>query len=206
MENLNVLSDINADSLDWNIRDDLKGLSLAQINELQPKLGFAVCMLNTTGSLNIGVALRSAVLFGASKFYIVGRRRYDKRSTVGAHNYIDVERIEANDGFQYDVNTIFKNIKEDGFNPVFVEMGGADVVTIKSSCPENPCFILGEEKSGIPDEFYIDPNIPTYAIETVGVLRSLNVSVAASIIMYEYTKKDSMTKLPTVTLFKGFGG
>jgi tRNA G18 (ribose-2'-O)-methylase SpoU len=185
MENDNgTLSTVNANSLNWNIQDKFKGLELEEILNHQPKKGFSVCMLNTTGSLNIGVVLRSAVLFGADKFYITGKKKYDKRSTVGAHNYIDVEFLPT-----YDSNTIIDKIELDGYYPVLLETDAPDIKYMKDDLNyfnKKPCFIFGEERDGISEEF-LDKNLPVYSIPTFGVLRSLNVSVAAGIAMYIYS-------------------
>jgi len=192
MSEMNILSDVNAESINWNVQDQFKGLSLEEIRNIQPKLPFSVCMLNTTGSLNIGVALRSAVLFGASKFYIAGRRRFDKRSTVGAQNYIDVERIDAIDeNGKYDTDLIVNTIQEDGYSPIMIETGEKELSLDMLMYHEKwknlvPCFFFGEEKAGIPKDLLDD--FPIYTIPTIGVLRSLNVSIAASIVLYEAAK------------------
>lgn len=179
------LSDINASSINWNIRDELKGLELDEILTYQKKNGFSVCMINTTGSLNIGVVLRSAVLFGADKFYITGKQRYDKRSTVGAHNYIQVDKIKT---FDYDL--MIERIILDGYTPVFIETNGKPISTIHNDARiYKPCFIFGEEGAGIPEEL-LSKNYPIFEIPMFGVLRSYNVSVAASIAMYEYTRNN----------------
>ena len=129
-----VLSDANAGSINWNVRDDLKGLTLEEILAVQPRLPYAVAMINTTGSLNVGVALRSAVLFGAERFYIVGRRRYDKRSTVGAQNYIQVERIECDAPYLEGI----AKIQEDGYDIRLIETGFPDISSIREKPTTNP--------------------------------------------------------------------
>ncbi len=189
-ENDNAMSEKTAASLDWNVRDDLKGKSLEEINKIQPKFPYAICLLNTTGSLNVGVALRSAVLFGAEKFYIVGKRRYDKRSTVGAQNYIHVERMDAlRDDGTLESEKILDRLVNDGYSPIMIETDGSDMETTLDhiNWEAKPCFILGEEKAGIPEDM-LSYDWPKLTIPTYGVLRSLNVSVAASIVMYEVSK------------------
>lgn len=187
----NVMSDITANSMDWNIQDKFKGLSLEEINKLQPKFPYAICLINTTGSLNVGVALRSAVLFGASRFYIVGKRRYDKRSTVGAQNYIDLKRVDAiTDEGVIDSPLILETIQDDGYIPILLETGERDISNIFFDQEKiKPCFVFGEEKAGIPqDMLNAIPSTHRFSIPTYGVLRSLNVSVAASIVMHEFSK------------------
>lgn len=188
----NTLSDTNAESLNWNVQDQFKGLSMSDIQAAQLKLPYAIAMLNTSGSLNIGVAIRSAVMFGCSKVYIVGKRRYDKRSTVGAHNYIDIETIDAiDDNGNYDAGKIFLNFWDDGFTtPIGVETNGLDIghPMVKQYLEvTKPVFIFGEEQKGIPQNILKVCPL-TISVPTLGVMRSLNVSVAASITMYEIMK------------------
>lgn len=183
LRDANVLSEVNSSSINWNIRDELKGQTLEDINRHQIKFPYAVAMLNTSGSLNIGVAMRSAVIFGASKFYIAGKRQYDRRSTVGAQNYIDIERIACYDDVtgELDSNVLIDAIVSDGYTPCIIEQDYPDINLIADDEPKYPCFIFGEEQKGVPDVFM---KYPGYSIKQYGVLRSLNVSVAVGITLH----------------------
>ena len=92
--------------------DEFKNMTLDQIQAIQKResLPFAVAALNLTGGLNLGSIIRSAVIFGAEKFFIVGKRRYDRRSTVGAQNYIDIEHINCDVDTTEGQNNIFNKI------------------------------------------------------------------------------------------------
>ena len=72
----------------YNICDEYKKMKLEEVKELQENnsLPFAVAAVNINGDLNLGSMIRTSVIFGAEKFFIIGKKRYDKRSTVGAHN------------------------------------------------------------------------------------------------------------------------
>lgn len=180
----NRLSDINAESMNWNIRDELKGLSLEEIKNRQPKLPYAICLLNTTGSLNIGVSIRSAVLFGAAKVFIAGRRRFDRRSTTGATNYVALAFIES-----YEPPTVLEKIESEKFTPVLIETGGVELSKERMIGIDRPCFIFGEEKNGIPSEYFMR-GYQVLSLPMIGVLRSLNLSATVSIVCYEQMKLD----------------
>lgn len=171
----------------WNIRDDLKHLTL---NELQmennkTRLPFAVCALNITGDLNIGIMMRSACLLGASKFFIIGRKRYDRRTTVGSQNYILVERHDAMlDETTINSEYVLSIIRSAGYTPISVECSGTNVS--EYNFPKDVCLIFGNEGIGIPTN--IINNTDCVSVPQYGVLRSLNVSSAASIVMYETMK------------------
>ena len=77
-----------------NIRDDLKNIPDDTIKHLtdSDRLPFSIALVNLTGDLNIGVCIRSAVLLGAKRVLVIGRNRIDKRSFVGADNWIDIHK------------------------------------------------------------------------------------------------------------------
>lgn len=178
----------------WNVRDQYKTYNLDELREVcrQDQLPFAVCALNITGDLNVGVMLRSASLFGAEKFFILGRRKYDKRTTVGAQNYIDLERITClKDQVTIDGDAAIDVIEDAGYAPVAVEGPNpyrtpVDVrkVDWKSWTKNKPCLIFGNEGDGIPETILkrVDHVV---SIKQRGVLRSFNVSTSAGVVMYE---------------------
>jgi tRNA (guanosine-2'-O-)-methyltransferase len=125
--------------------------------------------------------IRSAVLFGAEKFYIVGKKRYDKRSTVGAHNYIDLQFIECDP--ETDPYVCLDILKKD-YNVFLIEQGGTNINHMDFGSYDKSCFVFGTESNGIPQAI-LDLNLSRCSIHQIGVLRSLNVSAAASIVMHK---------------------
>lgn len=179
----------------FNVRDEFKNLSIEEIRQYQPKNGFAVCLINILGDLNVGTIIRSAVLFGADKVYLAGRRKWDRRSCVGAQNYIDIEMIDSfdesiDDMIQYDM--IHNVLKKDGWEIVCAETGGKSIQKYMidrqfAFVKTKPCFVFGSEGFGIPQSF-LDKSDHIVMVDQPGVMRSLNVASAASIFMYEFSK------------------
>jgi len=178
----------------WNVRDDLKDLSLEELKDVQGQdtIPFAVCVVNVLGDLNVGMILRSACCFGAEKFFIIGRRKFDRRSAVGAQNYMDIVRVNAIDDLEIDSQKVMDTITEHGYTPLIYETGGRDFREMKHVWPElneaeaKPCLIFGNEGHGLPEDLIqMIPAKHRIAIPQWGVLRSLNVSAAASIAMYD---------------------
>lgn len=174
----------------FNVRDDLKSFDVGYIKNLQPKFNYAIACFNVTGSLNVGNMVRSAVLFGADKVFILGRQKYDKRSTVGAENYIDIDT----QNFMLDeVNIDYKSAIDmiaETYTPVFIEYHKKSVKFndyMNDSYVAKPCFIFGNEGMGIPEEILETTEYPIVKINQYGVMRSLNVAVAAGIVMSKYT-------------------
>jgi len=185
----------------FNVRDEYKDLPLEELKQIQREetIPFAVCIVNVLGDLNVGMMLRSACCFGAERFFIIGRRKFDRRSAVGAQNYMDVVRVKAIDEqvastFQVEIDSqkVIDTITEYGYTPLVFETKGRDMRDMKWIWPElnkknaRPCLIFGNEGYGLPQNL-IDmvPLKHRIKIPQWGVLRSLNVSAAASIAMYE---------------------
>ena len=167
----------------FNIRDDLKPLQFDQVKQIQKaaSLPFAIAALNLCGNLNLGMMIRSAVLFGAERFYIVGKKRYDKRSTVGAHNYIDLQFVECDPETE---SYVCLNILQKDYNVSLIEHGGNDINYMDFSSYYKSCFVFGTESHGIPKEF-LNYGLDKFSIHQIGVLRSFNVSAAAAIVMHK---------------------
>lgn len=174
------------DSINWNVRDELKGSSLAHIHEQRRALPYAIGMININGELNIGMSMRSAEILGAEAFWIIGKRRYDKRSTVGGQNYIPVHKID------YDSHEIVFEQINTYYEPIFIETSGPGIIMhkVNSICAraiKPPMFVFGSESEGIPAELLNIRPENVFSIRQFGVLRSLNVSAAVSIIADRYS-------------------
>jgi len=183
----------------FNVHDHLGTHSIEQLKALTrgDRLPFAVCALNIAGNLNIGMMIRTACIMGAVRFIVFGRRAYDKRSCVGANNYIPVERVTGvinpreEDGGGLDATIFYETMHKFNYTPFFIETGGVSINTmtnrIDSLKDTIPCLIFGSESDGIPENILQNsPNV--FSIPQLGVIRSLNVSSAASIAMWEMRK------------------
>lgn len=147
-------------------------------------LPFAVCIVNVTGDLNTGIIVRTASLMGAECVIVAGRRIYDKRSTVGAQNYIPVHRVDCLvDETTVDYDAVERTITQLGYTPVCVEHGGTLVRKFDFRSVDRPCLIFGNEGFGLPEEF--TSRHRCVSIPQRGVLRSFNVSSAAAIVIDE---------------------
>lgn len=187
----------------YNVRDEYKSMTYNEVAAEQKKLSlpYAAAVMNVQGDLNVGVVMRSATLFGAERFFVLGKRKWDRRSAVGCHNYIEVHAVPA----PIEDGVIPRDVLDElclfyGYYPVFVEQGGYDLQdtvfmhgsyllrrSILQNTTRKPLFIFGNEQHGI-SKSYINGDL-TVSIEQTGVMRSLNVSAAASIVLHRvYTQ------------------
>lgn len=191
-----------------NVLPQYKGLSVEERQEISKadRLPYDVCLLNLTGDLNVGTIIRSAHLLGASRVWVVGRRKVDQRSTVGAENYIEIEKVGGlnEDDLTIDEDVFLGVINSNSrYMPVFCETGGEmlgqfEWLDAMKVCPQNPdgennlfrpLLIFGNENRGIGENILalrerMERSL-TVAIPMRGVMRSFNVSTAAGIMMWD---------------------
>lgn len=172
----------------WNVKNEYKGKSLPELRNIceTDTLPFAVCAINITGDLNLGVMIRTACLLGAERFIVYGRHGYDRRSTVGAQNYIEIVKagsIDRGGSLEVDYSEFFPTLNSFGYHPVFFETGGRPLREFNPNvCVEPgklPCLVFGNEGVGIEPSLMEGKTI--FSLHQRGVLRSFNVCAAASI-------------------------
>lgn len=167
-----------------NVHDELKELPTETIRDLvqMNTIPAAVAMYNVSGNLNLGSIIRTANFLGFKEVLYFGRRKWDRRGAVGTYHYTKVEYFEDEEKF-------LEAITERGYNLVALENNISYTRPLeKMIWPKNPCIIVGEEESGIPDSV-LERCEGTVEIMGRGTVRSLNVSTAAAIAMYHLSTK-----------------
>ncbi len=171
---------------EFNVLDEFQTLETAQVKAIADEraLPYAVALANVTGDLNIGFVIRTSAVFSAEKVYIFGRRKWDRRSAVGSNCYIDVEAYH-NDTDPFDWENMLQTIRINGYIPIIVEQCGTSVETMDKlvASDEKICLVFGPESGGIPIDV-CEQNL-CVGINQYGVIRSLNVSSAAAIVIHK---------------------
>jgi len=160
-----------------NFDDRFRGMTNSEIRDaIAPThLQYAIMAVNITMCLNIGNMIRTANLCGASKFILFGRRRYDRRGTVGAEHYTIIDKIAAIPNLSLinfeeitteetddmlDVQVFIDYIKTNNYLPVFMEQDKfsrpatngniKEIIQRTQALSRIPLFIFGSEGFGIP--------------------------------------------------------
>lgn len=172
------------------------------------RLPFKVAILNVTGELNTGTIIRNSLLMGAQEVLVIGRRKIDKRGTVGSENYINVERIDAMlDETTIDCKKVAQIFRSKKLWPIYVEQGGTNIPDFKWTyhftgvygSGLTPVLVFGNENRGIPDdllnmnmELNVIPDINNddrfgdiVSVKQRGVVRSYNVGVTSGMVMMD---------------------
>ena len=176
--------------LKYNVHTPLQALPVEKLKKISEAtaLPLALMLYNLHGDMNIGMSIRTAVILGCSDVYIIGRRKYDRRPEVGARNYIQIHRHQEILPSFFEKNKLI---------PIFVEQGGQPLESfsfkpfLPGKLPDGwrVVLVLGSESYGLPKSLLQALRAPIVSISQYGVLRSLNVAIAASIVLYEYSKQ-----------------
>lgn len=141
---------------------------------------FVIVLDNLKPSFNIGKIFRSADAFGCCGVHLIGTEYFITKSAKGSFKWVPAIFHETfADCFRYLVEQDYSLYILDP--SAEKELG---TVELKPKCG----FIFGHEEHGIsfdPQDF---PSISTIKIPQFGRVRSLNVSIAASVAMYEYVR------------------
>jgi len=141
---------------------------------------FSVVCCNFAHDFNIATVIRNANAFVAREVIILGRRRYDRRGTVGTHNYTR---------FKYVRETDMLTLKDDDFVVGVDNVEDAeDIIKFEWPTKRHVIMVFGQEQIGIPEKVKARCHKMIY-IPQYGSVRSLNVGCASAIAMHDYMAK-----------------
>ena len=166
-----------------NVVDDYKFMLLDEIKfDLNAKRAdFTSVFINLEKDYNKAVGVRNHNAFCGKNIWFVGRKQWDRRGAVGTYHYEDIHYAANWD--------LFMEQKPSGPIVCVENVGGPKQVSLSNfPLPRDAIFVYGEEKSGIPQEILSDADY-ILSIPMWGSVRSLNVSVASGIIMWEYRRQ-----------------
>lgn len=109
---------------------------------------------------------------------MVGKKRFDKRGTVGTHHYEHVKHTE-------DWLSLFMNLRDQGYRIVGVDNVPEARNVAYAPMEKLTAFVFGEEQLGL-SEHMLDNVDEILYIKQGGSVRSINVAVAAGIVMSHY--------------------
>lgn len=166
------------DHLSWMSSQDIKNYIEGRKNN------FSLLLVNIDYDNNTGNIIRSANAFGAKEIILYGRKKYDRRASVGVEFYTQFRQLK----FISDIESVFNEFE--------LIVGLENNIPKKTvSLPEfewhkdkHTLICIGQEGSGLPSQV-LERCHYCLEIPQVGSVRSLNVSVASGIVMYDYCLK-----------------
>jgi tRNA G18 (ribose-2'-O)-methylase SpoU len=153
-------------------------------NMASAKPGLHGCILVLDGlkpDFNIGKIFRSADAFSAREIHLVGVDAFDPYPAKGSVRWVTFHR---HDNFL----SCYTLLKKQGYDLFTLEPGcSSHLGTVEFA--EKSAFILGHEEFGLSFDRHDFDDIHGLSIPQWGRVQSLNVSVAASIVLYEYVRR-----------------
>lgn len=139
-----------------------------------------VAVENWQHDSNIGTIVRTANAFNAECVHIIGRRHWNRRGAMVTDRYITIKQHATIDEFLQDVQ---------GRTIIAVDnvAGARDLSQV--TLPGQSVLVFGGEGPGISADMLTASRM-TVAIEQFGSTRSLNVGVAAGIVMYQWMRQN----------------
>lgn len=171
-----------------NVIDEFKGLSeqeiIARLDAHSSHLEIAI--ENTLRDFNMGTIVRSANAFGVRTIHVIGRRQWNKRGAMATDKYLHVMYHSSVDDF-------LRHTKDSkGKTLVAVDNVEGSVGLSQTKFPRGTVLLFGQEGPGISGELLRCAS-GIVSIEQFGSTRSINVGVAAGIVMYEYTRQHRLS-------------
>jgi tRNA G18 (ribose-2'-O)-methylase SpoU len=142
---------------------------------------FVVILDRLKAGYNVPKIFRSAEIFGAHEIHLIGIGPFDPAPAKGG-----LKNVPARFHGQFD--DCYHQLKESGYTFFSLEASSEQMLW-EAKLPERSAFIFGHEELGICFDKKLYPDIQTLAVPQFGKIESLNVSVAASIVMYEYVRQ-----------------
>ena len=135
---------------------------------------------NVERDFNMGTIVRSANAFGVRHVHIVGRRQWNKRGAMMTDKYLHVH-------YYHDIEEFMAGMASKHLVAVDNVPGSIPIERVE--LPRNTVLLFGAEGPGIRQELLTRAH-SIVKIQQYGSTRSLNVGVAAGIVMYEWTQRN----------------
>lgn len=154
---------------------------------MKNKGNFVVILHNIRSAYNVGSIFRTAEAAGASKVYLTGytptpidkfgRARKDiQKTALGAEKIIPWEHISQ-------INFLIKRLREEGLRVIGVEQSKQSVDYKSIQSKQKTALIFGNEVRGLSSAVLKKCDV-VIEIPMIGKKESLNVSVAAGIVIF----------------------
>lgn len=155
-----------------------------------PESGLVVVLDNIRSAHNVGSIFRSCDAFKVDKVYLCGISAVPPsaeihKTALGAEDSVPWEHCEQ-------TAKVVQRLREEGYTVISIEQTSDSVMLDKFEKKANTKYaiILGNEVDGV-DQAVVDASDFSIEIPQYGTKHSLNVSVAAGIVIWNFTSYTS---------------
>lgn len=139
---------------------------------------FILVLDHLQAGFNVPKIFRSAEAMGAHEIHLINIKPFDPAPAKGAFRKVPAKFFDS-------VEACFEQLQQRGYQ-LFTLEAEKGTPLYKARLPLKSAFILGNEDHGLSFNMTDYPQTECLSIPHFGVTESLNVSIAASIVMYEY--------------------
>ncbi|GAB6042931.1 TrmH family RNA methyltransferase [Endothiovibrio diazotrophicus] len=144
-------------------------------------LPMVIVLDSLKAGFNVPKIFRSGEAFGVHEIHLVNIGPFDPAPAKGAFRKVPT-RLHDEFGAAYDTLTAR------GYTLFALDPQAPESLP-DAELPERSAFVFGHEEHGLSFDPADYPGLRTLSIPHAGPIQSLNVSVAASIVMYEYVRR-----------------
>jgi tRNA G18 (ribose-2'-O)-methylase SpoU len=160
----------------------LNTLALPGVHEL------VVVLDNLKPDFNVGKIFRSSDAFGVKEIHLVGIPFFSPATAMGSFRHVPAKFFES-------FKPCYDLLKSQGYEIyIFEPTGGSNLS--QTQFPKKAALVMGHEEFGISFDKKDFPEIKTITVAQFGKVQSLNVSIAASVAMYEYVRQQHPLENP----------
>ena len=142
---------------------------------------FALVLDHLKAGFNVPKIFRSAEAFGAAAIHLVGIGPFDPAPAKGAFRKVPAV-------FHDDFAPCYRQLSDSGYQLIRLAPD-AEQSLCSIELPKQSAFIFGHEEFGCSFASSDYPEIKSLSIPQFGSVQSLNVSVTAAVVMYEYVRR-----------------
>ncbi len=150
---------------------------------------FIIVLDHLKACFNVPKIFRSAEIFGAREVHLIGIGPFDPAPSKGGFKNIPARFFD-------DFTDCYSDLRQRGYSLFTLEANSGESL-MTAELPGKSAFIFGHEEMGISFDPGAYEGIRPLSIPQFGQIESLNVSVAASIVMYEYVRRTASCPDPT---------
>lgn len=164
-----------------NVEDKYRYWTVEAIKEdlNKTRVDLHVAIENWQHDMNIGTIVRTANAFNVCAVHVIGRRHWNRRGAMVTDKYLDVYHHAGIDEFLATLEGDRKIVAVDNY-PEAIELS-------KTALPNKAVLVFGGEGPGLSKEMRTKSHMMV-KIEQLGSTRSVNVGVAAGVVMYEWLR------------------
>ncbi len=159
----------------------------AVLEKRQP--GITVVLENVSDPHNISAVMRTCDAIGIQDIYVLNtviqrHKKWGAKSSSSAAKWLTVHQFT-------DVKSCFEALRKN-YNKIYITHLSSDAVDLYDlDLSESVALVFGNEHSGVSDELIglCDGN---FIIPQVGIIKSLNISVACAVTLYEAFRQKKM--------------